>query len=460
MPGENFRDKLQVSSDGADLHVDSVNVDNRSQVTLSLRLDAAAVANSMDGLGGRSLTYETREGADGSSVTIQNNVLALPNSPSIASAAISQHEVGDGDALYADAAKGVTLTGSNFYDLSQMPLQGGADLAALGLGEVSARVRIGQATLDGGGALTDWADDDEFTISGLSVDSLGQISLSVSIDGDKLVSDDPSVDTVSFDMIVETYSGDLSDDSLSGNTHFGAASIAHAMGRGQAALIEDAIVIRRAEPHRVLAIFEIDSAGYDAADPETAKGLQVDDASFIFRQHQSRDFVAELESVFSDAGAFPGAGGRHCADTSLTMAFSGPGAIHASAGYSVGAADPKNAVELLSPTLAKFRIECLESQPIGDYVLTAQTTSSNAAMPAGRGFIVHVSQAVLQVTAITITDITPDSLEADGGAVQMVIDGDGFTEAAGEGSMVVSAINAESKNLAVSYTHLTLPTKA
>lgn len=436
MSGENFKNPLKIVSSDAGISISGISVDSRSQISFTITADDSGIPK-----GGKSLTYKTREGLDGSEATIENNIVVLPKAPSMSSVTLDNArsflEVGCGlDESEHAAGLGYQIAGSEFYDLQDVEdaLQSGATLAGIGLTAPAGKdhkVRVGKL-LNG-----QWIDDPDVTVTSSVVDEFS-ISVTLVIDSDFSIDD--LVDTRTMDVVVETYSGDL------GSAHAG-SNFARTSGDnthvGNYAIMVDSLTVRRARPNAFVEVVMMSSstsldptAGTFDDDLAAAKAAGVDiplsiasqqaitDPAQKFKQQDVKKFYFRCESAHMIAN-----GGDHdapaCIDSSAKLVqlagqsstLPAGGNLHAA---QVGGAAPASGwitsgsglqeLQVLSETEFMITLDARDDQEIGTYGF-ALTTDSSEDDTSICQFQLDLDQGVLVVTTIDLTILSPDALE-------------------------------------------------
>ncbi len=436
MSGENFKNPLTVTSGTAGMTVSNVQVLDRNNITFDITADDSGIA-----LGGKSLTYATRDGADGSSVTVQNNVIMLAKPPEISAISGTSRtffEIGAGAAESEhDDGHDFVVRGAEFYDLDQVEalLEGAAtSFADIGLVDLNGeavvaadhalRIRVGQFDR----ASATFTDDPDLSIVINGVNE-NVVSVTLSIAASKELRDslDASADSLAVDLVVETFSGDLGDkDSLADN------GIQRAGSSGEAAILLNALVIRRARPQTIEELIMLDPntalpvAG-DAASIAAAKaaGDAVSGDDFDFKQGDTHHLYLRMASAHAN---------EKCLDTSTTLSqfasntSPAGGQIHSDgAGGSLAFSTSGQALQaltLLSETECLIQVEARPDQPLGTYTFVCQTDSSEGATVATISFDIAAAEFVFETLDISLT--SPEVMYAQSAPFAASAAGDGL----------------------------------
>ena len=475
MSGENFKNKMMVEALTQGLSVSNVQITSRGTVTFDIACDDSGVAK-----GGHSLQYSTREAFDGSSVTIQNNIVVMPKAPQINTVDLGSRttgfmEIGAGaDESEHSDGHAFNINGAEFYDLVDVEeaLVGDADFSAVNLLDADGAavvaaakplvLRIGQYDAAAG----TWTDDDDFTQVGLSVDSEGLVSVTIEIAQDKEI--DHGTDSITRDIAIETYSGDL------GDLH-SASNFMRAQNSGSAAILEDAITIRRARPEQAMEVYKIPSTtSVTAANFESLKtaagtvlvaqdngagecvpetGLAQADA---LKQQDACQLLIKVQSAHLN---------KACLDSSARMTqvasvtLPADGKMHESGGASqdfTTSGAGTQALTVLDEEHLLVNLAPTDSQPIGSYSFGILTESSESATQICT-LTLDIDAGVFEFTVLDITLTTPNFVYAQSGKFAMEMDGDGLPAgyqnsiAAGEtqvpeGSVAITAIATDAGN--------------
>ena len=458
MSGENYKNPLLIKSDGS-LTVSDVTVVDRDTVTFNVSVSADASRS------GHSLEYLSRPNDDkstydGSSVTIQNNVIVVPAAPSldspspeISGLSDSQydfHEVGQGDPLSEHpTGKVQPITGQNFFDMQDIEneLEGGADLVSCGIqgaGDAGApesdnlRCRFG--TWDSGAQ--EWTDHPAVIVSRQADISASELTFNVtlSIEGTLQLGD--FEDTLSLDCLIETRSGGLPDGADQDNL----SPVCLGPEEGQMAIIEDYITVRRAKVHEIVSLTEVAAGAIDVqavqggddtslvaalANGTEVAGNEVELADIDFRQAQTKWFVVEASSPF----ALP-----DCIDSSITVerdvanTQTSPQAgvlnvanrLDPHSGFSTTASGDDQ-LFVLSDTQFLMQLVSRTDQELGQYAFRAKTLS-NGSVQSDALFTIDLAAAEFVLTGFDVLAIAPDAIVLQGGARGVQVTGSGMPD--------------------------------